>query len=144
MCLYNLINEKSKAEIKKEKKSNLRLLFAFPFHIALLFSLSSPSTLWLPSFLPTPHHFPVDSHNTRRACSLLFSPEMREGWSTAQVMRALLSLRLTFRVSSLLTLYVGSSGTDFTTARRPEVKRDKEREGAVKRGIRDYKGNSTV
>lgn len=59
-------------------------------------------------------------------------------------MRALLSLRLTFRVSSLLTLYVGSSGTDSTTSGRPEVKRDKKREGAVKRGIGDSNGTSTV
>lgn len=61
------------------------------------------------------------------------SPGARDGWSTAQVMRALSSLRLTTRVSSLLTLYVGSSGTGSTTSRRPEVKKDKRVVGTVER-----------
>lgn len=111
----------------------LRFHLAFPSHVPL------PSTLPLfpqhplpPPLVPTPLRSPVDSHNTRRACSLLLSPGAREGWSTAQVMRALSSLRLTSRVSSLLTLYVGSSGTDSTTSGRPEVERD-EKEGKVKR-----------
>lgn len=44
------------------------------------------------------------SHSTRRACSLLLSPGAREAWSTTQVMKVLSSLRLTSRVSSLLTV----------------------------------------
>ncbi len=122
--LHCLIKEKSKAEIKN------RAVWGFTLHFPLtsacpLLSLSLPSILCI----STPSHFPVDSHNTRRGCSLLLSPGAREGWSTAQVMRALLSLRLTSRVSSLLTLYVGSSGTGSTTSGRPEVKRDEKGRG---------------
>lgn len=133
------MNEKRQRQGRKLRKTNkqssLRFHLAFPSHVPL------PSTLPLfpqhppplplpppPPLFPTPLRSPVDSHNTRRACSLLLSPGAREGWSTAQVMRALSSLRLTSRVSSLLTLYVGSSGTDSTTSGRPEVERD-EKEG---------------
>lgn len=124
MCLHCPIKEKSKAEIKN------KAVWGFHFPLtSVLYSPSPPPASSVSPLLPTPPHFPVDSHNTRRACSLLLSPGAREGWSTAQVMRALSSLRLTFRVSSLLTLYVGSSGTDTTTSGRPEVKRDEKGRG---------------
>lgn len=125
MCLHRLIKEKSKAVIKNRAV----WLYISLSHLSVLYSPSLLPASSVSPLFPTPPHFPVDSHNTRRGCSLLLSPGAREGWSTAQVMRALSSLRLTSRVSSLLTLYVGSSGTDSTTSGRPEVKRDEKGRG---------------
>ena len=95
----------------------------------------SSTSLTDPPLPPPPPPFPtgpVDSHSTLRACSLLLSPGVSDGWSTAQVMRALSSSRLTSSVSSLLTLYVGSSGTCSTTLGRPGGGRGTRRAGGTK------------
>lgn len=122
--------EKQYKNGKKMKRS--RTVWAFYFISlhppdAAVLCLAHHSSLTSPA---TPL-FPFDLHSTRRACSLLLSPGAREGWSTAQVMRTLSSLAFTVRVSSLLTLYVGSSGSDSTMCRSSEVRKgeDNEEEG---------------
>lgn len=54
-------------------------------------------------------------HSTLKGCSVLFSPLVMDGWSTAQPIMALLSFLVTRSVSTLVTVYVGSLGFDSTT-----------------------------
>lgn len=123
-----ILLRKRKEHGRNKNQGRLRFYFIFPLSyppVLLLLLLLHPS---LPPY-PRHHflHFPFDLHKTRRACSLLLSPGAREGWSTAQVMTALSSLRLTSSVSSLLTLYVGLFGMGSTTSGRPEARRDEKR-----------------